>query len=132
MRYLLDANIILEVMTGGKHYAAVKSFLEKVSELDLYITWYSVFSIGILLNRHGLTGEFIKFLRYAETINVILLRMRDLYEIPKVISEYNLDFDDAYQYVAAEKYNLIIVSYDSDFKRTPCGRKTPEEILNEL
>jgi hypothetical protein len=41
---------------------------------------------------------------------------------------HNLDFDDAYQYSAAEKYNLTIVSFDSDFDRTPRGRKTPAEI----
>ncbi|MFZ8805855.1 MAG: PIN domain-containing protein [Candidatus Calescibacterium sp.] len=42
---------------------------------------------------------------------------------------FNLDFDDAYQYVVAEKYNLTIISFDSDFDRTELGRKTPREIL---
>jgi len=40
-----------------------------------------------------------------------------------------LDFDDAYQYVTAEKFNLTIVSYDIDFDKTELGRKTPKEIL---
>lgn len=37
--------------------------------------------------------------------------------------------DDAYQYVAAAKYGFTIVSFDSDFDQTHCGRKTPAEIV---
>jgi len=44
------------------------------------------------------------------------------------MDEFKLDFDDAYQYIAAEKYDLTIVSFDSDFDRTTRGRKTPSEI----
>lgn len=44
----------------------------------------------------------------------------------------NLDFDDAYQYVAAEKYTLTLVSFDADFDRTERGKKTPGEIRGEL
>jgi hypothetical protein len=42
---------------------------------------------------------------------------------------FNLDFDDAYQYVAAEKYGLTIVSFDSDFDRTERKKETPAEVL---
>ncbi|MGI9108271.1 MAG: PIN domain-containing protein [Pyrinomonadaceae bacterium] len=45
------------------------------------------------------------------------------------MSKFNLDFDDAYQYVAAEKQGLVIVSFDGDFNRTARGKKTPGEIL---
>jgi predicted nucleic acid-binding protein len=45
---------------------------------------------------------------------------------------FNLDFDDAYQYTAAEKYDIQIVSFDTDFDKTPRGRMTPREILNTL
>jgi hypothetical protein len=39
-----------------------------------------------------------------------------------------LDFDDAYQYTAAEKHNLILLSFDTDFDRTSRGRKTPAMV----
>lgn len=42
---------------------------------------------------------------------------------------YDLDFDDAFQYTAAEMYDPRIVSFDSDFDRTPRGRVTPEQVL---
>jgi predicted nucleic acid-binding protein len=41
---------------------------------------------------------------------------------------FSLDFDDAYQYIAAEKYGLAIISFDSDFGRTEKGRKPPDDI----
>jgi hypothetical protein len=47
----------------------------------------------------------------------------------RVIEQYNLDFDDAYQYAAAEIYDLMIVSFDGDFDRTQRGRTTPAVVL---
>jgi predicted nucleic acid-binding protein len=32
------------------------------------------------------------------------------------------EIDDAYQYVAAERYDLAVVSFDGDFDRTERGR----------
>lgn len=49
----------------------------------------------------------------------------------EVIERYRLDFDDAYQYRAAEKHGLVIVSFDGDFDRTALGRKTPAQVLQE-
>jgi len=46
------------------------------------------------------------------------------------MDQFDLDFDDAYQYVAAEKYGLTIVSLDRDFDQTERGGKTPDEVLS--
>lgn len=40
-----------------------------------------------------------------------------------------LDLDDAYQYGAALRYQLTLVSMDAHFDRTPLGRKTPAEVV---
>ena len=57
------------------------------------------------------------------------LGLEDMQDIVHASQRFNLDFDDAYQYAAAEKYNLIIVSFDGDFDRTERGRRTPTEVL---
>ena len=44
---------------------------------------------------------------------------------------FGLDFDDAYQYVAAEKNDLTIVSFDKDFDRTERGRVPPSEVTGQ-
>jgi predicted nucleic acid-binding protein len=47
-----------------------------------------------------------------------------------VSKKYSLDFDDAYQYALAKKYNLEIVSFNSDFDRTDAGRALPEQVID--
>ena len=48
--------------------------------------------------------------------------------VEEVSTAFRLDFDDAYQYVVAEKYNLALVSFDADFDRTDKKRMVPAEI----
>jgi hypothetical protein len=43
------------------------------------------------------------------------------------MSQYHLDFDDAYQFTAAEEYSLILVSFDTDFDRTSLKRMNPKQ-----
>jgi len=47
------------------------------------------------------------------------------------MAQFNLDFDDAYQYVVAEQLDACIVSFDRDFDRTERGRQVPVDILAE-
>jgi hypothetical protein len=39
-------------------------------------------------------------------------------ELVIIMERYKLDFDDAYQYLAAEKFRLTLVSFDRDFDGT--------------
>jgi len=59
----------------------------------------------------------------------LILEQKKSQEVRDLLLQFKLDFDDAYQYVAAEKYGLTLVSFDADFDRTRLGRKTPEEVL---
>ena len=59
---------------------------------------------------------------------MLRLSVQDMGEVAAIARRFNLDFDDAYQYVAAEKLGLGIVSFDSDFDRTEKGRKTPAQL----
>lgn len=62
-------------------------------------------------------------------VSLIRLEPTDMESIVRFIEKYNLDFDDAYQYAAADKYGLTIVSFAADFDRTERGRKTPGEVF---
>ena len=66
---------------------------------------------------------------FSEILHMVSLSYEDMGNVIEVSARFNLDFDDAYQYVVAEKYNLTIISFDSDFDRTELGRKTSREIL---
>ena len=54
-----------------------------------------------------------------------------IHHLVGTMERFGLDFDDAYQYVAAEQGDALIVSFDSDLDRTDRKRRTPEEILRE-
>ena len=62
-------------------------------------------------------------------IQLARLTSDDMPVVARAASENRLDFDDAYQHVAAEKLGLTIVSFDADFDHTPKGRRTPADVL---
>jgi uncharacterized protein len=46
------------------------------------------------------------------------------------MNKFHLDFDDAYQYVAAKRNGLLLVSFDADFDKTDIKRKVPADLLD--
>ena len=87
--------------------------------------------LGIILTRLKKDSVFSDFVSDAleeSGIGLIRLDTEALKQIPVVRRKFRLDFDDAYQYLAAEKYSLTLVSFDSDFDHTERGRKTPVEV----
>ena len=76
--------------------------------------------------------SFVEDLLFTGAIAVVRLETEDLLSVCKTAEMTGLSFDDAYQYVAAEKHNLTLVSFDADFDRTERGRKTPGDVLRGL
>ncbi len=131
MRLLLDTNIFLEVILEQERSDAAKSLLERIEEHQFYISDYSLHSIGLLLFRrkqHAVFTLFATDMLLNTGIVVAFLAPEDMEVIVDVARRFSLDFDDAYQYATAQKYDLILVSFDSDFDRTERGRKTPDQI----
>jgi hypothetical protein len=132
--YQLDTNILLEFLLDQEKADDVERFLGVVSHESLFVTEFSVHSIGVLLLRRKLHAGFVRFvddLLVTGAITMIRLETEDLLTVSKTAERTGLSFDDAYQYVAAEKHNLTLVSFDSDFDRTARGRRTPADILGE-
>ena len=98
--------------------------------LDLYGT---IFEYGDMGQAEADAGPvaFVQDVFTDGDVVLIHLEPEDTGCLVQVMEQFNLDFDDAYQYVAAERYNLSIVSFDSDFDRTELGRRTPAEILRD-
>lgn len=62
-------------------------------------------------------------------MDVWTLTTEDMKDLSPIARKFNLDFDDAYQYLAAEKFNLQLISFDKDFDRTEQKRKEPSEVM---
>jgi predicted nucleic acid-binding protein len=133
--YLVDTNVWLERLLDQERTEEVKRFLDSVSSDQLSIIDFSFHSIGVILNRLDRREGLLRFVQDTlidGAVRLIGLSPADTQRQVDVIEQLRLDFDDAYQYVVAEQYNLTLVSFDSDFDQTPRGRKTPAEILASM
>lgn len=133
--YLLDTNIILEFLLDQEKAADVERLIRATKPEDLHLTEFALYSLGVVMmrrKRHDIFLEILDDLLVRRRVGLIRLAPSDMKAIAAASKAHNLDFDDAYQYVAAEKRKLTIVSFDADFDRTPRGRKTPAQILTRL
>ena len=131
--YLVDTNVWLEVLLAQQQAAEARAFFENVEAGQLAITEFSLYSLGIILTRLKKDDAFMDFLSDVEETQVARIRL-DLADLKQALAfrqTFRMDFDDAYQYAAAEKYDCAIVSFDKDFDRTTRGRKTPAEIVGK-
>ena len=130
--YLLDTNIWLERMLEQARSEEVRRLLDQVPSDHLLITDFSLHSIGVILDRLNRRDEFLGFVRdlfIDGAVALVSLEPGDMERLVAVMDRFGLDFDDAYQYVAAERYEVKLVSFDGDFDGTERGRVTPGEII---
>lgn len=126
--YLLDTNIFLEILLQRENSEAAKQIFISNPPTDLFITDFSLHSIGVFLfqrNKHDIYERFVKDIVVRTKIGVIGLDPEDVPVLARVSKRFNLDFDDAYQYALAVIHGLEIMSFDADFDRTEIGRKIP-------
>jgi predicted nucleic acid-binding protein len=131
MEYLVDSNVFLEGLLEQEKVEQVIKFFQTMELSQLGITDFSLHSIGAILlglNKRELFVDFLKDM-VGKGMNVLSLNLEGLEELCKIAQKFNLDFDDAYQYTVAKKYNLQIISFDKDFDRTKRRRKEPSEVL---
>lgn len=131
MKLLVDTNVFLEVLLEQERSDEAKELLTKTDVHDFFISDFSLHSIGLILLRRRRADAFRDFLSDMVTgaaTGVGLLNPGEMEAIVDHAEAFRLDFDDAYQYAVAEKYDLTIVSFDKDFDRTPRGRSTPSVI----
>ncbi len=132
LMYLVDTNVWLELLLEQERAAQVRRFLEATEANLLSITEFSLYSIGVVLTRlkkDDVLGDFLSDTIEDSGVRRIRLDIADLKQVLRVRQRFSLDFDDAYQYVAAEKYSLVLMSFDRDFDQTERGRKTPSQAV---
>ena len=132
--YLVDTNVWLERLLNQDKSDEVGQFLKQVSARYLSVTDFTFHSICVVLTRLGRSDVLLDFVQdvFAESaVNLVSLKPEQTVAVIDEIKKYKLDFDDAYQYVAAEENGLTLISFDTDFDRTDKGKKTPAEVLRE-
>ncbi|MCK4576653.1 type II toxin-antitoxin system VapC family toxin [candidate division WOR-3 bacterium] len=131
MRLLIDTNIFLEVILEQEKAEEARNLLSNIDKHDFFISDYSLHSIGLLLfhrKQHHVFRQFLTDMISNAGVKMTNLLAKDMETIINAAQRFNLDFDDAYQFVVAEKYDLKIISFDSDFDRTEKGRIKPGKV----
>lgn len=134
MRLFIDTNIFLEIILEQEKAENAKALLLKTEDHEFFISDFSLHSMGLLLfyrKQHLAFQQFLKDMIIDGGIVITSLAVDDMESVVNVSQKYKFDFDDAYQYVVAEKYGLTLVSFDTDFDRTARGRKTSAEIIEK-
>jgi uncharacterized protein len=133
--YLVDTNIWLERLLEQTRSEEVGRFLERIPGDQLYLTDFTPHSIGIILTRLDQSATFSDFVEDVlinGSVHLVGLQPADMSLVTEAAKKYKLDFDDAYQYASADKFGLILVSFDSDFDRTPRRKQSPSEIKPQV
>jgi hypothetical protein len=130
--FLVDTNVWLERLLDQARSEEVGRFLNVLPTDRLFITDFALHSVAIVMSTLNKMDAFVQFVQDAfvdGALSVVRLEPEEMQRIGFLKDKFDLDFDDAFQYAAAEKYGLTLVSLDADFDRTERGRKTPAQIL---
>jgi uncharacterized protein len=131
--YLLDTNIFLEYILSRTRSGEVRDFFRRADLSTLYISDFSLHTIGVIYLREHKSREFLTFVNedlLASGIHIIGVTPDNFSKIAGASDRFHLDFDDAYQYAVAEQNRLSIVSFDKDFDRTEKGRIEPKDLVS--
>ncbi len=132
MKLLIDTNIFLEVLLGQDKAPELQKLLSETEEHEFFLSDFSLHSIGLLLFRCHRYDTFRRFLAdmvLSGVVGVVALAPGEMDAVMQAAQQFNLDFDDAYQYAIAGYYALAIVSLDADFDRTERGRQMPDRLV---
>lgn len=130
--FLLDTNCFIQIVRSRPDAPQVRSLLQEVPVTQLFMTDFTVHSIGVVMLRFNQINGYASFLAglgIGGGFGVVGIPVNRLDLVSTACTTHRLDFDDAYQYAAAELHNLTLVSLDVDFDRTPRGRLTPAAAL---
>ncbi len=134
MKYLVDTNIWLAAYLQSQYRKEADDFLNGIPSNLMAISEFSLYSACLAIEaRQGVESirEWHQRWIGSEKLRILRIAADEFSAIMDCMQNMGLDFDDAYQYVAAKQNNLAIVSFDADFDRTQRGRKTPGQVLAE-
>jgi uncharacterized protein len=135
VRYLVDTNVWLELLLDQEQSKIASTFFDLIPTEDLFVSDFSIHSIGVILSRlkkFDVFKTFINDLFVNGQIEQLSLSTVDLINVNSTIQKYKLDFDDSYQFSIAQKYDLTIVTFDKDFNIKGIKKNSPGEIIKKL
>ena len=96
--YLLDTNILLELLLDQERADEAERLMRSLPGRDLYISEFTLYSLGMILTRRQLAHIFLRVVEDLEggQIECLRLDITDMPAVVRAIHQFGLDFDDAY------------------------------------
>lgn len=114
---LVDTNIFLEILFQQPKAIACENYLRSNAG-QFFISTFSLHSIGVLLFKKRQFQAFDQFLiDFPPAVAVLPLSPQGYDRLSEINSQFNLDFDDSFQYATAQENNLRLVTQDPDFRK---------------
>ena len=114
---LVDTNVFLEVLLGQGNKERWKKFLQDNAGL-CGLSDFSLHSIGVIAFRGRRESAYHSFLQDALPDLALLHLEKTQYGVLlEARQRFDLDFDDAYQFVLAKSRQLTLVTQDRHFDR---------------
>ena len=123
----------MERLLDQERSAEVGRFLAQITTDRLLMSDFTLHSIGVILSRLGQSAVLLRFVDDVFLhggVALVSVQPEAMHQVVTTMDRFNLDFDDAYQYVAAGQSGAAIVSLDGHFDRTDQGRQTPADVLS--
>ena len=131
--FLVDTNIWLKRLLNQERSTEVAELLSEVPSNYLFITDFSLHSIGIIVFKLNCIVNFQKFIQdifIDGSVGLTTVNASEMIDLIDAMKILILDFDDVYQYYVMKKYDLFLISFDHDFDKIPEGRLIPESALS--
>jgi len=135
VRYLVDTNVWLERLLDREKSEIASGFFNLIPTEYLFVSDFSIHSIGVILSRLKKPDIFEKFiddLFVNGQLEQLSLNPVDLSDVISNMKHYKLDFDDSYQFTVVQKYDLTLITFDKDFNAKGIKKYTPDEIIEKL
>jgi len=128
--YLVDANVLLELLYKRDRWKECYDFLNKVKAgiVKSHILHFTIHGISAILGDPKLVSKFLSEIATWRGLVVVDLPIEEEVLASDLASSVELDFDDGLQYYYAKKAKLQIVSFDRDFDKTDVKRVEPKDV----
>ncbi|HDI32157.1 MAG TPA: PIN domain-containing protein [Thermofilum sp.] len=128
--YLIDANIILELLYKRSRWKESYKFLNKIKagEVRAYMLHFTLHGVSAILGKPELVSHFLSEILTWRGLTIVDLPVEEELMASELARRTGLDFDDGLQYYYAKKAGTQIVSFDKDFDKIDVRRVEPREI----
>lgn len=134
---LIDTNIFIEIARKQKRFEECLDLMnvikEEIINEDIYVTEFTLHALEALISRNAKDLlRNILLLIYDEKIKIYDSNIADDLGILSSMDALGFDFDDCLQYMATNKLQTYIVTFDKSFKEKGLEVKTPAQVLKKI